>query len=97
MFAPFQIFKYFILFNCSWHVDFLMHHSQVLDHHNACDSARRVMEFAKDMLRCSKEVRMPHNGETVSIRIGMHSGPCVTGLVGERGLIVPVDGPGAEI
>ena len=40
------------------------------------------MAFAKDMLRCSKEVKMPHNGETVTIRIGMHTGPCVTGLVG---------------
>ena len=27
---------------------------------------------------------MPHNGQPVSIRIGLHSGPCVTGLVGSR-------------
>ena len=27
---------------------------------------------------------MPHNGEVVSIRIGLHTGPCVTGLVGTK-------------
>ena len=38
----------------------------------------------QDILRCSKEVRMPHNGESVCIRIGLHTGPCVSGLVGFR-------------
>ena len=27
---------------------------------------------------------MPHNGETVCIRIGLHTGPCVSGLVGSK-------------
>ena len=27
---------------------------------------------------------MPNNGEPVSIRIGIHSGDCVTGLVGTK-------------
>ena len=30
------------------------------------------------------QVKMPHNGEAVVIRIGMHTGPCVTGLVGTK-------------
>ncbi|GAX81550.1 hypothetical protein CEUSTIGMA_g8978.t1 [Chlamydomonas eustigma] len=48
------------------------------------DCAIRVIEFAKDMLRCSKEVTMPHNGQPVSVRIGIHTGPCVSGLVGTK-------------
>ncbi len=27
---------------------------------------------------------MPHNGEVVSIRIGLHTGACVTGLIGTK-------------
>jgi class 3 adenylate cyclase len=27
---------------------------------------------------------MPHNGETVSIRVGIHTGNCVSGLIGTR-------------
>ena len=27
---------------------------------------------------------MPHNGEVVNIRIGIHTGACVTGLVGTK-------------
>ena len=27
---------------------------------------------------------MPHNGEAVTIRIGIHTGPCVSGLVGTK-------------
>ncbi len=27
---------------------------------------------------------MPHNGEPVVIRIGLHTGPCVSGLVGTK-------------
>jgi ubiquitin carboxyl-terminal hydrolase 48 len=42
------------------------------------------MSFAKDILRCSGEVRMPHNGEPVSIRIGLHTGACVSGLIGTK-------------
>ena len=27
---------------------------------------------------------MPHNGEVIGIRVGMHTGACMTGLVGTR-------------
>eukprot|EP00198_Chlamydomonas_reinhardtii_P000185 XP_001689520.1 guanylate cyclase [Chlamydomonas reinhardtii] len=46
--------------------------------------AVRVMEFAKAMLRVSRELRMPHTNEPVQMRIGMHSGPVTSGVVGER-------------
>lgn len=46
--------------------------------------ARRVMSLAKAMMAGSKTVMMPHNGEPVSIRIGMHTGPCVSGLIGTK-------------
>jgi len=57
---------------------------QVAEDHSAQQSARRVMEFAKDMLRCSKQVLMPNNGEPVVIRIGMHTGRCVSGIIGTK-------------
>ncbi|KAG2495039.1 hypothetical protein HYH03_006971 [Edaphochlamys debaryana] len=46
--------------------------------------AVRVMEFAKAMLRTSRDVRMPHTGEPVMIRIGLHTGPVTSGVVGDR-------------
>ncbi len=46
--------------------------------------AVRVMEFAKAMLRAAREVRMPHTGEPVQMRIGLHSGPVTSGVVGDR-------------
>ncbi|KAG2433319.1 hypothetical protein HXX76_008385 [Chlamydomonas incerta] len=46
--------------------------------------AVRVMEFAKAMLRASREVQLPHSGEPLEIRIGLHSGSVVSGVVGER-------------
>ena len=52
--------------------------------HDPQDCADRVMCFAKDILRCSREVCMPHNGDPVTIRIGLHTGPCVSGLVGTK-------------
>ena len=36
------------------------------------------------MLRVSRELRMPHTNEPVQMRIGMHSGPVTSGVVGER-------------
>ncbi|GLC45221.1 hypothetical protein PLESTM_001703800, partial [Pleodorina starrii] len=44
--------------------------------------AVRVMEFAKAMLRASREVALPTTGEPVQVRLGLHSGPAMSGVVG---------------
>ncbi|KAL6764591.1 nucleotide cyclase [Haematococcus lacustris] len=58
--------------------------TEVLQEHDAADSAARVMAFAKDMMAASKLVRTPHNGQPVVIRIGLHTGNCVSGLIGQK-------------
>jgi class 3 adenylate cyclase len=47
-------------------------------------NAERIMEFAKAMLTESKPVTLPHNDEPVQLRIGIHTGPLVSGLVGAK-------------
>ena len=51
---------------------------QVSESHDAAASAQRVMAFAIAMMTVSKEVLMPHNGQPVQIRVGLHTGPCVS-------------------
>ncbi|KAG2489697.1 hypothetical protein HYH03_011806 [Edaphochlamys debaryana] len=46
--------------------------------------ADRVFAFARAMLRSASCVRMPTTGEAVKIRVGIHSGPVVSGVVGTR-------------
>ncbi|EFJ53166.1 guanylyl and adenylyl cyclase family member [Volvox carteri f. nagariensis] len=45
---------------------------------------RAVCVYACAMLRASRDVRMPHTGEPVQMRIGLHSGPVTSGVVGDR-------------
>lgn len=40
--------------------------------------------FVEAMLWCATQVRMPHNGEATKIRIGLHTGDVVTGLIGTK-------------
>ncbi|GFR51581.1 hypothetical protein Agub_g14002 [Astrephomene gubernaculifera] len=51
---------------------------------NASRDVRRVFGFAKEMLAAAREVKMPTTGQPVKIRIGMHTGPVVSGVVGTR-------------
>ncbi|GIL55273.1 hypothetical protein Vafri_10844 [Volvox africanus] len=46
--------------------------------------AVRVMEFAKAMLKASREVTLPTTGEPVQVRLGLHSGPAMSGVVGSK-------------
>ncbi|KAG2434972.1 hypothetical protein HYH02_012167 [Chlamydomonas schloesseri] len=49
-----------------------------------CDQAHAVVSFAQAMLRAAASVRLPTSGEPVRIRVGIHSGPVVSGVVGTR-------------
>jgi hypothetical protein len=40
--------------------------------------------FAVDMLLASRTVVMPHNGQPTTVRIGLHTGPVTSGLIGSR-------------
>lgn len=53
-------------------------------HADALAGAEKVMAFAKAMLRCAKTVTMPHNGQPTQVRVGLHTGPVVTGLIGTK-------------
>ncbi|GAX81026.1 hypothetical protein CEUSTIGMA_g8461.t1 [Chlamydomonas eustigma] len=55
-----------------------------LNENEVASNAQRIMEFAKAMLRESRPVLMPHNNQPVSLRIGIHTGPLVSGLVGSK-------------
>jgi class 3 adenylate cyclase len=46
--------------------------------------AKRVFGFAKAMLEVSRDVLMPDTGLPVQLRVGIHSGPVVSGVVGTR-------------
>ncbi|GLC40879.1 hypothetical protein PLESTB_000013200 [Pleodorina starrii] len=48
------------------------------------DQARNVFGFAKAMLSAASRAVFPTTGEPVRLRVGLHSGPVVSGLVGTR-------------
>ena len=47
--------------------------------------AHVLVQFAKDMLRAAASVRDPHSGGSVRIRVGIHCGRVMSGIVGRRG------------
>ena len=51
---------------------------------DALAGAEKVMAFSKALLRCSRTVLMPHNGQPTTVRVGLHTGPVVSGLIGTK-------------
>ncbi|KAF5832603.1 nucleotide cyclase [Dunaliella salina] len=47
-------------------------------------SARQVMECAKAMLEVANQVKMPDTHQPVRIRVGLHTGNVVSGLIGSK-------------
>ena len=46
--------------------------------------AQKTVDFAKAMLAEARHVRLPHTGEPVRMRVGIHSGPATSGVVGSK-------------
>ncbi|GIL54420.1 hypothetical protein Vafri_9957 [Volvox africanus] len=47
------------------------------------EHARKVVNFAKDLLDVVREMHMP-NGQPLQVRVGIHSGPAMSGVVGTK-------------
>jgi class 3 adenylate cyclase len=50
----------------------------------AAQGAERVMAFAKALIRCSRAVSTPHDQQPCRVRVGIHTGPVVSGLIGRK-------------
>lgn len=51
---------------------------------NTGSHARDVFGFAKALVVAAHAVLMPHNHQPVALRVGIHTGPIVSGVVGTR-------------
>ncbi|PNH03104.1 Guanylate cyclase soluble subunit beta-2 [Tetrabaena socialis] len=58
--------------------------SAVRDSGEDPQQAERVFAFARAMLHAAAQVTLPTTGQPVRIRVGIHSGPLVSGVVGTR-------------
>jgi len=56
----------------------------VVQDQDPTESAKRVMEFAKAMLDAAQQVKMPDTQGPVRVRVGMHTGDVVSGLIGSK-------------
>mmetsp|Transcript_10726 Transcript_10726/g.29429 ORF Transcript_10726/g.29429 Transcript_10726/m.29429 type:complete len:891 (+) Transcript_10726:264-2936(+) len=56
----------------------------VVEDQDPTESAMRVMEFAKAMLDAAQQVKMPDTQGPVRVRVGMHTGDVVSGLIGSK-------------
>ena len=51
---------------------------------DARDGARNVILFAQAMLSHARSVLMPHNDQPTCVRVGVHTGSVVSGLIGSK-------------
>eukprot|EP00798_Chlamydomonas_sp_ICE-L_P031579 gene31579-6776_t len=48
------------------------------------EGAKQVMEYISAVILALKNIRYPHNFKPASFRVGVHTGPCVTGVIGTK-------------
>lgn len=48
------------------------------------DHADRVVEMGLAMVHVTRTIISPSDGKNIEMRIGIHSGPCMAGIVGEN-------------
>ncbi|KAL6761680.1 guanylate cyclase [Haematococcus lacustris] len=46
--------------------------------------ACKVFALARDMLRVAAATPLPHTGAPVGLRVGLHCGPCTSGVIGRK-------------
>ncbi len=46
--------------------------------------ADKAFAFAVDMLAAARAVQLPYSGQPVAVRVGLHSGPVMSGVVGRK-------------
>jgi len=46
--------------------------------------AKNIANFAIAVNHCCKQIVSPATGEPIQLRIGIHTGPCASGLIGEK-------------
>ena len=51
---------------------------------NTGSHARDIFGFAKALVAVASQVLMLHNQQPVALRVGVHTGPIVSGVVGTR-------------
>ncbi|KAF5837936.1 hypothetical protein DUNSADRAFT_3657 [Dunaliella salina] len=56
----------------------------VVEDQDPVEAAARVLDFAKAMLEAAKQVKMPDTNEPVRVRVGLHTGDVVSGLIGSK-------------
>eukprot|EP00798_Chlamydomonas_sp_ICE-L_P026331 gene26331-17430_t len=48
------------------------------------EGAQQVMEYIAAVVLALTDIRYPHNGKPASFRVGVHTGSCVTGVIGTK-------------
>jgi len=52
-----------------------------------------MLALAQDMHKCSKRIKDPATGKSIQIRVGLHTGTIVAGVIGTKTLRFDIWGP----